>query len=96
MNARIIREVERIGQSTVRRRLPDGLGAFTRHPAGRLGQPFYGWFTDADILFQAASAALFGEGRLKQPKDSIVAPLNQPKTAGLTALRACLVNEARH
>ena len=75
---------------------PHGLGAFTRHPAGRLGRPFYGWFTDADILFQAASAALFGEGRLKRPKDSIVAPLNQPKTAGLTALRACLVNEAPH
>jgi hypothetical protein len=54
------------------------LGAFTRHPAGLLGQPFYGWSTNADTFFQAASAALFGEGRLKRPKNLIVAPPNQP------------------
>ena len=35
------------------------LGAFTRHPEGQIGQPFYGWFTDGRYLFQAASAALF-------------------------------------
>jgi hypothetical protein len=35
------------------------LARCTRHPEGRIGQPFYGWFTDRDHLFQAASAALF-------------------------------------
>ena len=38
-------------------------GAFTRHPAGLLGQPFYVWFTDGDNLLQAASAAFIREGR---------------------------------
>jgi hypothetical protein len=33
------------------------------HHEGQIGQPFYGWFTDGDHLFHAASAALFGEGR---------------------------------
>ena len=33
------------------------IGAFTRHPAGLIGQPFYGWFTMPMVFLQAASAA---------------------------------------
>ena len=44
------------------RRLANGLGAFTRHPEGQIGQPFYGWFTDGDNLLQAASAAYSAKG----------------------------------
>jgi hypothetical protein len=48
-------------------------GAFTRHPTGLLGQPFYGWFGATRIITaEAVSNGLlpYLERPLKQPVEN--------------------------
>ena len=55
------------------------VGAFTRQPAGPIGQPFYGWLTTAMVFSQAASAAFVIWRRpLKTAYTRIVAHATQP------------------